>query len=165
MDNQLADIRPQEETRDAWVWQQPRFSAKATYRLLCGQMPPEDPHIIQRCRLVWKRRILLKIRIFGWLLLRQQFMTRVMHQRILPATSVSCPLCDGGPKDCSHLFFLYPLAQVAWWVAAVARLSMTSEEAFWRSLSGGFFRSEVDWRRIFATLWAIWIHRNEVVFR
>ena len=92
-------VGDQEATRDAWVWRQPRFSAKATYRLLCGQMPPEDPHIIQRCRLVWKRRIPLKIRIFRWLLLRQPLMTRVMRQRMLPATSVSCPLCDGGPED------------------------------------------------------------------
>ena len=92
-------VGDQEATRDVWVWRQPRFSAKATYRLLCGQMPPEDPHIIQRCRLVLKRRIPLKIRIFRWLLLRQRLMTRVMRQRMLPATSVSCPLCDGGPED------------------------------------------------------------------
>ena len=70
LQSQLADIRPQEATRDAWVWRQSRFSAKATYCLLCGQIPPEDSHITQRCRLVWKRRIPLKIRIFGWLLLR-----------------------------------------------------------------------------------------------
>ena len=49
--------------------------------------------------------------------------------------------------------------------AVVARLSLTFEEAFWSPLSGGFFRREADWSRIFATLWAIWIHRNEVVFR
>ena len=65
LQSQLADIRPLKATRDAWVWWQPRFSAKATYRLLYGQMPPEDSHTIQRCRLVWKRRIPLKVRIFG----------------------------------------------------------------------------------------------------
>ena len=165
LQSQLADIRPQVATRDAWVWRQSRFSAKATYCLLCGQIPPEDSHIIQRCRLVWKCRIPLKIRIFGWLLLRQRLMTRVVRQRMFPASPVSCPLYDGGPEDCSHLFFQCPLAQAAWRVAGVARLSVTSEEAFWRSQSGGFFRREADWRRIFATLWAIWIHRNEVVFR
>ena len=40
--------------------------------------------------------------------------------------------------------FQCPLAQAAWRVAGVARLSVTSEEAFWRSLSGGFFRREAD---------------------
>ena len=120
LQSQLADSRPQEAIRDAWVWRQPRFSAKATYHLLCGQIPPEDSHIIQRCILVWKRRIPLKIRIFGWLLLRQRLMTRVVHQRMLPARPVSCPLCDGGPEDCSHLFFQCPLAQEAWRVVGAA---------------------------------------------
>ena len=68
-------------------------------------------------------------------------------------------------EDCSHLFFQCPLAQEAWRGAAVARLSVTSEETFWSSLLGGSFRREADWRRIFATLWAIWIHRNEVIFK
>ena len=30
---------------------------------------------------------------------------------------------------------------------------------------GGFFRREADWRCIFAVLWAIWTHRNDVIFR
>ena len=46
LQSQLTDIRPQEATKDAWVWRQPLFSAKATYHLLYGQMPPEDPQII-----------------------------------------------------------------------------------------------------------------------
>ena len=70
-----------------------------------------------------------------------------------------------GPEDCSHLFFQCSLAQEAWRGTVVARLSVTSEKAFWSSLSRGFFRQEADWRRIFATLWAIWIHKNEIIFR
>ena len=100
-----------------------------------------------------------------WLLLRRRLMTQVVRQRMLLDSPVSCPLCGGGPKDCSHLFFQCSLVQEAWQGATVARLSVTSEEAFWSSLSGGFFRGEADWRRIFFTLWAIWIHRDEVVFR
>ena len=165
LQSQLADIQLLEATRDAWIWRQSRFSAKATYRLLCGQMPPEDTHIIQRCRLIWKRRIRLKIRIFSWLLLRRRLMTRAVRQRMYPDSPENCPLRDGGFEDCSHLFFQCPLAQEVWWEAAVNRLSVTSEEAFWSSLSGGFFMREAEWGRIFATLWAIWTHRNEVIFR
>ena len=159
------DTRPLEATRDAWVWRQPRFPVKAAYRLLCGQLPPENIYITQRCRLIWRQHIPLKIRIFGWLLLRRRLMTRAMRQRMFSDSPVSCPLCGEGTEDCSHLFFRCSLAQETWWAAAVARLSVTSEEAFWSSLSGGFFRREADWRRIFAILWAIWIHKNEVVFR
>ena len=110
----LADIWLLEAIRDAWVWCQPRFSAKAVYCLLCGQLPPEDIHTTQRCRLIWKRRIPLKIRIFGWLLLRRRLMTRAVRQRMLPNAPVSCPLCSWGPEDCSHLFFQCSLVQETW---------------------------------------------------
>ena len=140
------DIRPLEATRDAWVWRQSRFTVKAVYRLLCGQLPPENVYVTQRCRLIWKRHIPLKIRIFGWLLLRRRLMTRVARQRMFPDSPVSCPLCGGCPEDCSHLFFQCPLAQEAWRGAAVARLSVTSEETFWSSLLGGSFKREADLR-------------------
>ena len=104
------DLRPLEATRDAWVWRQSRFTVKAVYRLLCGQLPPENVYVTQRCRLIWKRHIPLKIRIFGWLLLRRRLMTRVARQRMFPDSPVSCPLCGRGPEVCSHLFFQCPLA-------------------------------------------------------
>ena len=100
-----ADTRLLEATRDAWIWRQPRFSAKATYRLLCGQMSPEDTHIIQRCWLIWKRHIPLKIRIICWLLLRRRLMTRAVRQHMYPDSPLNCPLCGGDLEDCSHLFF------------------------------------------------------------
>ena len=98
LQSQLADIRLLEATRDAWIWRQPRFLAKATDRLLCGQFPPEDTHIIQRCRLIWKRRIPLKIRIFGWLLLRWRLITQAVRQHMHPDSPVNCPLCCGGSR-------------------------------------------------------------------
>ena len=54
LQSHLADIRLLEATKDAWVWRQPRFLVKAVYHLLCGQLPPENIHITQRCRLIWK---------------------------------------------------------------------------------------------------------------
>ena len=42
----------------------------------------------------------------------------------------------------------------------MARLVASSDEAFWSSLRDDSFRREMDW-----TLWAIWLHRNEVIFR
>ena len=79
-------------------------------------------------------------------------MTRDVQQHMFPDSPVNCPLCGGGPEDCSHLLFHCLLAQEVWREAAVVRLSVTSDEAFWSSLSGGFFRREADWRRIFASV-------------
>ena len=75
-----------------------------------------------------------------------------------------CPLYAGEDEDCPHLFFTCPIVQEAWRAAGVARLVVSSCKAFWSSLIDGSFRREQDWRRAFATLWAIWIHRNEVIF-
>ena len=53
----------------------------------------------------------------------------------------------------------------AWRAAGVAPLIASLEEAFWSSLIDGSFRRETGWRRAFATLWTIWLHKNKVIFR
>ena len=161
----LADQNLSEATQDAWVWSGPSFTVRAVYRLLRDQGAPEDPILLQRCRLVWKRRLPLKIKIFAWLLLRRRLMTRSLRQCMFPDSPVECPLCARTVEDCQHLFFACSLAQEVWRAADVGRLVTTSEEAFWRSLSGGAFRREAESQSIFATLWSIWTHRNEVIFR
>ena len=161
----LEDLRPTVEERDAWIWRWVPFSAKAIYGRLRGQSTTEDAQIIRRCRIIWKRRLPLKIRLFAWLLLRRRLMTRTLRQRMYPDSPVNYPLCNGGAEDCDHLFFQCPLTQETWQSVNVDRLGITSTEAFWASLSGGFFRREADWRCIFAVLWAIWTHRNDVIFR
>ena len=129
------------------------------YESLRGQLTVED------VRLIWKRRLPLKIRLFAWLLLRRRLMTRAFRQRMYPDSPVSCPLCNQGVEDCDHLFFQCSLVQEAWQSIFVARLDTRSAEAFWTTVSGNFFRREADWRCMFAMLWAIWTHRNEVIFR
>ena len=52
LQSHLVDFRPLEATRDVWVWRQSRFTVKAVYRLLCGQLPPENVYVTQRCRLI-----------------------------------------------------------------------------------------------------------------
>ena len=161
----LVDIRPTVEGRDAWIWRRALFSAKAVYESLRGQSMSEDAQTHWRCRLIWKQRRPLKIRLFAWLLLQRRLMTRAFCLRIYPDSPVSCPLCNRGVEDCDHLFFQCSLAQEAWQSVTVTRLDVISAETFWTSLSGNFFRREADWRCIFAVLWAIWTHKNEVIFR
>ena len=165
LQSRLAAIRPTVEERDAWIWRRAMFLAKAAYASLRGQLMVEDAQTLRRCRLIWKRRLPLKIHLFAWLLLRRRLMTRVLRQRMYPDSPVNCPLCNQGVEDCDHLFFQCPLAQEAWQSISVVRLDTRSAEAFWTSISGSFFRREADWRCIFAVLWAIWTHRNEIIFR
>ena len=161
----LANLRPTDEIKDAWRWYHSRFSARAVYCLVRGQAPPEVASLVRRCWVIWKQRLPLKIRIFGWLLVRHRLMTRAMRHRLFPGAVVNCPLCDGEVEDCSHLFFMCPMVQGAWQTAGVACLVTSSDEDFWSSLIDSSFRRETVWRRVFATLWEILIHRNEVIFR
>ena len=156
----LANLRPTEEITDAWGWRYSSFSVRAVYRLLRGQEPSEATALVRRCQVIWKQRLPLKIRIFGWLLVRPRLMTRAMRHHIVPRAVMNCPLCDGEIEDCSRLFFTCPMVQESWQTTGAARPTVSSDEEFWSS-----FRRETAWRRVFATLWAIWIHRNEVIFR
>ena len=165
MQTTLAHLRPDEVVGGAWEWRGSRFSARGVYKLLLDAKPTEDLDVVRRCCLLWRCRIQLKIKIFGWLLIRGLLMTRALRQRYVPEADASCVMCSSMFEDCTHLFFECPLVQPMWAAAALDGLDTTSADAFWRSLCQGPFRREVEWRTIFATLWAIWLHRNEIIFR
>ena len=143
----------------------PVFSVRAIYRLLRGKEPSEDTALVQRCRVIWKQCLPLKIRIFGWLLVRRRLMMRAMSHRLVPGAITNCPLCDGEIEDCSLLFFTCPMIQEAWQTSGAACPTLSSGEEFWSSFIDNSFRRETAWRRVFATLWAIWIDSHEVLFR
>ena len=149
------------------MWCSSSFSSRAVYRLLRGQEAPEDPQLVCRKSTGVEATTpnSLKIRLFGWLLLIRRIITRTLRCRFDPEASAVCPLCNEAEEDCSHLFFQCPLAQAAWWAAGVGHLDTSLGEEFWRSISGGVFRREADWQRIFATLWLVWLHQNQVIFR
>ena len=107
----------------------------------------------------------MKICVFVWLLLRKHLMTRSYRQRMAPASETECALCTGAVEDCEHLFVTCPFASSVWQLARVAQIDTSSLEAFWRSIGNGAYRRKTEWQGIFAILWSIWSHRNEVIFR
>ena len=126
----LAECCPSYRARDMWVWCSSNFSARAVYRLLCGQETPEDPQLVRRSRLVQKQRLLRKIRLFRWLLLRRHIMTRSLRRRFDPEALTICPLCNEAEEDCIYLFFQCPLVQAAWRAASVGHLDTSSDKSF-----------------------------------
>ena len=94
--------------------------------------------MVRRCCLLWRHRIPLKIKIFGWLLIRGRQMMRSLRQRYVPEADVGCVMCSGATEDCTHLFFECPLVQPVWTAAALGGIDATSAAAFWRSISGAF---------------------------
>ena len=92
-------------------------------------------------------------------------MTRSRGQRYVLEADVGCVMCSGAIKDCTHLFFECPLVQPVWTAAALGGIDVTSAATFWRSIYQGPFQREAEWKTIFTTLWAIWLHRNKIIFR
>ena len=92
-------------------------------------------------------------------------MSRSFRKRMFPEEMAECCMCGREEETCQHLFFRCPFAQAVWEAERINGVDTFSNEYFWRSLTTGVFRREAEWRKIFATLWAIWLHRNDVVFR
>ena len=160
----LANQRPSAGP-DAWIWCGQNFNVRAVYLRLQERVVPEDPLFLRLWRRVWKSRTPLKIRIFIWLLLRQRLMTRSFRQRMAPDSAGDCALCGANLENCEHLFVLCPISQAVWRAVGVARPTLSSLEDFWRSIGDGPYRRVAEWQLIFATLWSIWLHRNDVIFR
>ena len=160
----LANQRPSAGP-DAWIWCGQNFNVRAVYLRLRERVVPEDPLFLRLWRRAWKSRTPLKIRIFIWLLLRQRLMTRSFRQRMAPDSAGDCALCGANLENCEHLFVLCPISQAVWRAVGVARPTLTSLEDFWRSIGDGPYRRVAEWQLIFATLWSIWLHRNDVIFR
>ena len=140
----LANLRLPGETQDPWIWRHSSFSTRVVYRLLREQEVPKEVSLVRRCRVVWKQRLPLKIRIFSWLLLHQLLMTRVICPRMFPRAVMCCLLCAGEDEDYPHLFFMCPIEQEAWRAVGVACLVTSSDKAFWSSLIDRSFRRETD---------------------
>ena len=160
----LADRQPS-DMPDAWIWCEPLFSVRAVYKRLRDQMGPEDFAFLRRWRRIWKSCLPMKIRVFAWLLLRRRLLTRSRRWLLIPDALAECALCARAVEDCEHLFITCPFASSVWRGASVDRLELSSWEDFWRSIGDGPNRLIAEWQRIFAILWSIWCHRNEVIFR
>ena len=107
----------------------------------------------------------MKIRVFIGLLLWKRLMTRSYWKLMAPASETECALCTGAVEDCERLFVTCPFASSVWQLARVAQIDISSLKAFWRSIGDGPYRRKAEWQGIFAILWSIWSHRNEVIFR
>ena len=105
------------------MWHGARFSARNVYHHLQELEGLSDTTMLLKCsRIIWKCRILLKIKIFGWLLLRQRLMTRSFRQRF----------CLRSPAEC-------PFAQATWRAASTSSLDVSTAESFWYSIARGRF--------------------------
>ena len=136
----LVPIQLSERALGVWEWRSSLFSARAVYRHFQDlESISNSSMLLKCCRLFWKCRIPLKIKLFGWLFLRQRLMTRSLWQRFCPDAPVECPLCARAAKDCSHLFFECQFAQMAWQATPMSGLGTSTTTPFGAPLAWGYF--------------------------
>ena len=92
-------------------------------------------------------------------------MTRSLRQRMVPNSSAECAMCGAILEDCDHIFIRCPVAQAVWTLTRFVRPRPLSLEVLWSSMADGPYRRRTEWQLLYATLWVLWTHRNEVVLR
>ena len=112
------------------------------------------------CQCQWKVKDLLKGRIFSWLLFKQRLVTHAYQKKWQPDAPADCIMCDRNTEDVPHLFFNCAFA---------LRLWRTSRSQGWMShqvrVSGVPLGDSEVLVRVWVVLWAIWLHRNECIFK
>ena len=71
-------------------------------------------------------------------------------------------LCGEHEEDCEHLFFKCPIAIRIW--ASQGLSEIKSSFVFWATIPRRRRGHDAERGRRFVVIWAIWLHRNEVVF-
>ena len=165
MQQSLMSKRPQDGLHDGWIWEGTTFTVRGAYKKIRGEQFEVDQSIAQRCRAVWKQKVPLKVGIHGWQLVYGRLPTRVFRKRLYPDTSSLCAMCSNGEEDCQHLFFECPVAKAVWSSQTVSTINTSSDTTFWESFKQGRSVSQAEGRRILAVLWAIWLHRNDAIFK
>ena len=135
----------------------PTVLRRVAYKQLRGGESEDVSNTVHSCWVIWKHKIPLKVKIFGWLLLNQQLMMRIIYWPWV------CIVCTGS-EDSEHLFFECPRAQAVWASQNIPYANITSGEAFWVAIQCGGPRGAVKQGRMFVALWAIWLHHNEAIF-
>ena len=96
--------RPQTGAHNRWEWIGAHFSLRGSYKKLCEGQYEESLPINRAFNFIWRQKVPLKVRFFGWLLLRRKLMTQVFHGRLYLETSVECTLCLI-VRTIVHIFF------------------------------------------------------------
>jgi hypothetical protein len=89
------------------------FSVKSLYLYLSAR------RINFPCKVLWKLRIQLRIKVFCWLVIKNRVLTRDNLKKRGRKGKGLCEFCDNLESQ-NHLFFGCPLARYVWNVVGVA---------------------------------------------
>ena len=151
-------------THDTWeyCWGSKDFKANRYYKFYF-----RDVKAHQSYHWLWKSKVTLKIKMFGWLLLFDRLNTRNMlkrrHYNI--GDDLSCLLCNQQvEEDVEHMIFQCPFSTNCW-----SKLGITWEESgsrlHWISKASNDWNKPLFMEIFLQAAWSIWKERNNKYFR
>jgi hypothetical protein len=159
---ELLNLEPS-DLYDTWtyIWGSPIFSASKAYKHLIGHSNA-DPIF----KLLWKTSCQGKHKIFFWLILRDKLSTRNMiRRRGMFLEDYHCVLCQQSIEETvMHLFFYCPFARDCWAIINFSfadHLSVSQIFQAWKRKLLVDFSLDI----FIIWCWAIWLVRNDVIFR
>jgi hypothetical protein len=134
------------------------FSARCAYSLLSSADEP-DIHADS----IWSSKATVKVKIFGWLLLRDRLNTRAnLHRKTITPDS-SCPRCDHPLEDATHLGILCPRAVQVWQLLGLHPPPDINH--LWDTVTPPGLDINIWPTVALAIIWKLWDSRNAQVFR
>ncbi|GKV25499.1 hypothetical protein SLEP1_g34934 [Rubroshorea leprosula] len=170
----LQNIQPIKGQKDQWEWRHDHgiYSAKSGYQALSSNHQQSRINLHKR---IWCRLVPTKICAFVWKVLQDRIPSKVnLYKRgIVPDLHLAtCMLCDESIEDINHLFlhckFAYAVWSkcLQWWRISSVRAdncyaSFEQQLATFKNVN-----IRAGWDAVWsATIWSIWIARNERAFR
>ncbi|KAF1867299.1 hypothetical protein Lal_00049728 [Lupinus albus] len=173
----LKQVVLSKDKSDYWEWRHEKskqYSVKSAYKLICLSVQ-HSSLISQHSSSLWKSKAPPKVITFVWRL----FQDRIPTKDALISRGISlfngggnlCSFCNDHLESTHHLFstctFTYHIWQSMYkWLDISNALPLTPFNHYLSHLGMTKDKKEKNvWRIIWlATIWAIWLHRNDIIF-
>jgi hypothetical protein len=166
---------------DRWRWKSGSmglFSVRSCYSILNVMQPTVtlDGDVLATINKLWRIDVPSKALVFGWRFLLDKLLTRsaLNHRGILTnSLDLHCIFCSQIVEDCDHLFFSFQFSKGIWGAISrwLGKTIPTGVDRWTHFLmfgdlvslkKGGGRVNRLIW---LATMWSIWKHMNEVIFK
>ncbi|XP_048490028.1 uncharacterized protein LOC125491990 [Beta vulgaris subsp. vulgaris] len=166
---------PKDDTEDSMDWSHTKsgnYSVKSGYWFLKSVQnnPDSNPTF---WRMLWKSNIFPKWKHFIWkIMVKALPTTDNLIKRKIPNISPTCKLCNSRNENTTHILRDCQISQRVWFITMGISTSNSTQIPIqdWIKNFLNFFRKKKeDGERMIisfiSTLWSIWLHRNEIIFK
>ena len=149
--------------KDVWsyIWGRTEYTARRFYKLCFRDVKAHKTY-----HWLWKSKVTVKIKVFGWLLLSDRLNTRDMLKRrhCNVGDDLSCLLCGHAQEDVDHMILNCPFSKQCW-----SRLGMNPEHhttrLSWLETAKKNWNKPMFMETFLQASWSIWKERNDKLFR